>query len=98
MRAFGKSNVGQRSVPRAEVYRTASLATRDEVYSLGLVDLSRTGARLSGAERPEPGQDVVFQSHDVKAYGQVVWLDGDFCAIEIETPIAPAEVRRLNRA
>ena len=96
MRAFGKSNTGQRSVPRAEVYRTASLATRDEVYSLGLVDLSRTGARLSGAERPEPGQDV-FRSHDVKAHAQVVWLESDSCAIEFETPIAPAEVRRLNR-
>jgi len=97
MHTFGRSNAGQRSVPRAEVHRTASLATRDKVYPLGLVDLSRTGARLSGAERPEPGQDVVFRSHDVKAYGQVVWLEGDFCAVEFDTPIAPEEVHRLNR-
>ena len=97
MRTFGKSVAGERSVPRSQARRTASLAAGDKVYALGLVDLSRTGARLSGIELPERGQDVVFRSHDVKAHAQVVWLENESCAIEFETPIAPAEVRRLNR-
>lgn len=97
MRSFGKSDAGQRSVPRTEVYRTASLAVGDKVYPLSLIDLSRTGARLSGVELPERNQEVVFRSHDVRAHAQVVWSEGDSCAIEFVTPIAPAEVRGLNR-
>ena len=98
MRTFGKSAAGERSVPRSEARRTARLAAGDKVYALSLVDLSRTGARLSGIELPEHGQHVVFRSHDVKAHAQVVWLENDSCAIEFTTPIAPAEVHRLNRA
>lgn len=89
--------MGERSVPRSETRRTARLAAGDKVYSLSLVDLSRTGARLSGNELPEEGREVVFRSHDVKAHARVVWLESEFCAIEFATPIAPVEVRRLNR-
>jgi len=98
MRTFGKSVSGERSVPRSEARRPARLVAGDKIYALSLVDLSRTGARLSGIELPEDGQEVVFRSHDVKAHAQVAWLEGDSCAIEFTTPIAPAEVRRLNRA
>lgn len=98
MRTFGRSVSGERSVPRSEARRLASLAAGDTVYRLSLIDLSRTGARLRGFELPEHGQAVVFRSHDVRAHAQVVWLENDSCAIEFTTPIAPAEVRRLNRA
>lgn len=97
MRGFGTSVAGERSVPRSEAGRSARLAAGQKVYPLILVDLSRTGARLSGSELPQRGQGVVFRCHDVRAHAQVVWSEGDSCAVEFETPIAPGEVRRLHR-
>lgn len=93
---FGKSNAGHRSVPRSWTRRSARLAVGDRVSPVTLIDLSRTGARLSGLELAERQEKVVFRCHDVKVHAQVVWREGETCAIEFETPIAPAEVRRLN--
>lgn len=96
MQTFGKLNERQRSVPRAKAGRAASLAVDDKRYLLTLVDVSRTGARLSGAEIPESGEDVLFRAADVEMFATVVRSAANECAVDFATPIAASEVQRLQ--
>ena len=96
MPTFGKLETRQRSVPRTTAGRAASLATTDRKYFLTLVDLSRTGARLSGPETPETGDAVLFRAADVEMVATVVRTAPNECAVEFATPIAPVEVQRLQ--
>ena len=92
---FGKLKEPQRSVPRARAARPASLAASDKRYLLTLVDVSRTGARLSGADIPQEGDELIFRAMDVEGFAKVVWTSADECAIDFATAISAAEVQRL---
>lgn len=96
MPTFGKLEERQRSVPRAKAGRPASLAADDRKYLLTLVDVSRTGARLSGPDIPEEGDDVLFRAADVEMVGTVVRTAANECAVDFATPIAAVEVQRLQ--
>jgi capsid protein len=74
----------------------AVLSTGTGEYSSTLIDVSRTGIRVSGPELPQAGVDLVVCAADVRAFGQVVWSEGDACAVEFDTPIAAVEVQRLQ--
>ena len=93
---FGKLRERQRSMPRARANRHASLASAEKRYFLTLVDVSRTGARLNGAEIPEEGEDVLFRAADVEMLATVVRSAETECAIDFATPIAAPEVQRLQ--
>jgi hypothetical protein len=93
---FGKLNVRQRSVPRAKAGRSASLASADKRYLVTLVDVSRTGARLSGPEMPHIGEDVLFRAASVEMLATVVRSATHECAVDFATPIAAPEVQRLQ--
>jgi hypothetical protein len=93
---FGKLEERQRSVPRAMSGRPASLADDDRRYLVTLVDVSRTGARMTGAEMPESGDDVLFRAGDLEMLATVVRSGANECAIDFATPIAAEEVQRLQ--
>ncbi len=95
MPTFGKLEARQRIVPRAKAARPASLASASKRYLLTLVDVSRTGARLSGADIPEEGEELLFRAMDVEEFATVVWTSADECAVEFATAIAATEVQRL---
>ena len=96
MPTFGKLEERQRSVPRAKAGRAASLSGAGKRYFLTLVDVSRTGARLSGPEIPENGDAVLFRAADVEMLATVVRTAPNECAVDFTTPIAAAEVQRLQ--
>jgi hypothetical protein len=97
MRTFGISQArGRRSVPRAEAPLIAVLATGAAHHSAELIDLSRTGARLQGADFPAADADLVFHAGKVRAAGEVIWIDGDQCGVSFDTPIAAVEVNRIR--
>jgi hypothetical protein len=96
MRSFGNQQMGRRSVPRAQAPLIALLVTAAAEHRADLVDVSRTGARLQGEMLPEVGVELTFRADDVEAYGEVVWRERNWCAVEFGTPIGGPEVQRLR--
>ncbi len=97
MRRFGTSHAtGRRSVPRTAAPLVAVLSTSAGDHPAALVDVSRTGARLSAEVLPAIGDELTFRAEDIEAFGDVVWCEAHQCAIEFDTPIAVSEVKRLR--
>jgi len=96
MRTFGRFDPGGRSAPRAKAGPVAVLSSSSGEYSSTLMDVSRTGMLLRGARLPPEGEDVLLLTEDVRAWGQVVRMEDDICAVEFDTPIAAVEVQRLQ--
>ena len=96
MPTFGRFEPGGRSAPRTKAGLVAVLSNDSGEYSSTLLDVSRTGMRLRGARLPAEGEDVLLLTEDLSAWGWVVRLDDDVCAVEFDTPIAAVEVKRLQ--
>ena len=97
MRSFGVSQArGRRSVPRAHAPLTVQISTRAGDCPTALVDISRTGARLSGESLPRMGEQVVLKAEKIQAAAVIVWCEAGSCAIEFDTPIAVSEVKMLR--
>jgi len=97
MRLFGNSHARvRRSVPRTEAALIAVLSTSAADHPAELIDVSRTGARLTGKLLPGVGEEVTFTAESVTVAASVVWCMSDACAVEFDTPIAASEVQRLR--
>jgi len=97
MRVFGSSQAtGRRIVPRAPAALAAALCTPAGNHSTVLIDLSRTGARLKGSSFPDEGEDVIFHAEKIRVAAELVWINGDECGVEFDTPIAADEVNRVR--
>lgn len=97
MRMFGISKArGRRSVPRAHAPLNALLRTQKSDHAVELIDLSRTGARVSGACFLAQGQQVTFQVETLRVAGEIIWVMKNDCAVEFDTPIAADEVNRVR--
>jgi hypothetical protein len=96
MRTFGRFDPGGRSAPRTKAGLIAVLSDDSSEYASTLLDVSRTGMRLRGAHLPAEGEDVLLLTEDLRAWGWVVRLEGEECAVEFDTPIAAIEVKRLQ--
>jgi hypothetical protein len=97
MGTFGKAKGGgRRKAERTCTPLMIRLSTVANDYRAALVNVSRTGARLTAPDLPPEGEEVVFRADPILSYGHVVWaLDGQ-CGISFESPIGPAEVDRLR--
>ena len=96
MATFGRFEPGVRAAPRMKAGLVAVLSNVGGEYSSTVIDVSRTGMRLRGARLPAEGEDVLLLTEDVRVWAQVVRLKDDVCAVEFDTPIASAEVKRLQ--
>lgn len=97
MRKFGTSKAtGRRAVPRAQAPLTVALCAGHSEYSASLIDLSRTGARLAAELLPHQGVDLTFRAEKLRVPALLVWVDGNECGVEFDTPIAAAEVSRIR--
>lgn len=97
MRFFGLSKAhGRRSVPRAFVPLHAVVSTQTRDHAAELLDLSRTGARLSGVCFLSQGEQVTFRAEKVRASGEIIWVEDRECGVEFDTPIAVEEVMRVR--
>ena len=96
MATFGRFDPGARAAPRMKAGLVAVLSNIGGEYSSTVIDVSRTGMQLSGVRLPAVGEDVLLRTENVRAWGQVVRQTDDICAVEFATPIASAEVERLQ--
>ena len=95
--SFGNSPPrGRRAVPRTEAPLAVELLADGITRSATLGEISRTGAKLSGVSHVKAGQELQFRAGNVHALGEVVWAEGDRCAIAFDIPIGSDEVSRLR--
>jgi hypothetical protein len=86
----GRRGAGRRHVPLLAVFTSVTMSRRIE-----LVDLSSTGARLSGEDLPDPDEELFLNIEDWRAFGRVVWRRGGQCGVVFEPPVDAAEVEAL---
>jgi hypothetical protein len=97
MTGFGNSPPrGRRAAPRTEARLAIELSVDGTAHSVTLNEVSRTGAKLSGASLFTAGQEIKFRAGTVQAVGEIIWCEGSECAIAFDTPIAAAEVTDLQ--
>lgn len=98
MHAFGKSNGGgRRSAARSFATLPAVFTTITRSDRAAVLDISCTGARLSGRHLPSRGEEIELKIDEVRVFGTVVWTDDDECGVAFEAPLMPFEVDRLRR-
>jgi hypothetical protein len=61
-----------------------------------LLDISRAGARVEGAQLPEVGKDVVLKCGGVEAFGSIAWIAADRCGIHFDEPIPGRDLLTLR--
>jgi hypothetical protein len=97
MTNFGKSPPnGRRAAPRTQAPLIVELSIGAMKHSATLLEISRTGAKLSGVDSLAEGEQVELRAGSVQAPGEVVWSKGSEFAIAFDLPLAPAEVSRLR--
>ena len=98
MNAFGKAKGGgRRAAARFQAPVLAVLATVTEDHRVAIVNLSGTGARLSGPDLPAEGEDVIFRAEGLQTFGQVIWSRSTQCGVAFESPVTAEEVLRVRR-
>ena len=96
---FGKcEGGGRRKAARTDAPLLATLSTVVEDHRAAIVNVSRSGARLTAPYLPQPAEKLIFTAEDVQAFGEVVWSRNNQCGVVFESAILPAEVARLKRA
>lgn len=94
---FGKSGGGgRRRAPRAAAPLLAVYTTVSKSHEVVLVDVSNTGARLSGPNLPEAGEQLFVSVENIRAFGTVVWVEVPQFAVEFDTPLSPDDLGILT--
>jgi hypothetical protein len=75
----------------------AVIATVGKTYFATLMDLSATGAKLSGKSLPALGDELDLKIDRISAFGRVAWKRGGQCGIAFEVPVALADVAILRQ-
>jgi hypothetical protein len=98
MRAFGKSNGGgRRGAARRIAPLPAVFVTIARRAKAAVIDISCTGARLSGRDLPPQGEEMELKVEEVRVFGIVAWSGNDECGVAFDAPLMPFEVDRLRR-
>ena len=61
-----------------------------------LLDLSRSGAKLEGADLPPVGKDIVLRCAGLDTFGTIVWAEADRCGIAFDEQIRLRDLVRLR--
>jgi hypothetical protein len=95
---FGKCNGGgRRTAARAAVPLTAVITTRFRSQGVTLVDVSRTGARLSGRNLPEQDEELILSMETVRAFATVAWAREGDCGVTFDPALDDDDLRELQR-
>lgn len=95
---FGKSYGGGRRLAQREAVPVLVSFTRlTGTCSAVLVDVSRTGARLSGDNLPHEGEELVVTMDRLKTFARVAWSGGGQCGLTFDLPLPPEEIHRLKQ-
>jgi hypothetical protein len=95
---FGKSTGGgRRHAARTPTPLSAVLMTVTRTANIAVVDVSCTGAHLSGCDLPERGEVVELKIEELRLFGTVAWRERNECGIGFDSSLMPFEVDRLRR-
>ena len=98
MTEFGKCRGGgRRSAERVEIPLPALLTTVARTHRAALLDVSCTGVRVQGSDLPHEGEDLQIKIESVRAFGTVMWVEGQQCGLAFDSPLMPFEVDSLRR-
>ena len=98
MRIFGKSvGGGRRQTARDPALTLAIVSTIEDDRRVALLNVSSRGVRLAAPDLPDKGEDVIFRSAALEAFGRVVWSRKGQCGVLFEPPIAADDVASLRR-
>ncbi|WP_284070205.1 PilZ domain-containing protein [Sphingomonas sp. KRR8] len=99
MNAFGKaSGGGRRTASRENAPLLVLISTLTRTLEAVLVDLSATGARLTGCELPPVGEELYFSVLKLKTVAVVRWRSATECGLQFYEPLPQAEVTEVRRA
>ena len=98
MSNFGKcGGGGRRSAVRERTPLVAVFTTLARSHDAVLVDLSRTGARLSGDDLPAVGEDFILVMEGIRTFGSVVWASEGECGVLFDGPLPAEDVEAVQR-
>jgi hypothetical protein len=87
---------GRREAPRSDIRLSVSLFAVNCSHPVTLLDVSRTGARMSMPERMYRGQQVWLKSPNMQLFGFVCWVRGDSCGIRFDEPLRDWELSQIQ--
>jgi hypothetical protein len=87
---------GRRAAPRAYVVLPATVDALSGHQRISLLDVSRAGARLEGADLPAVGKDVILRCGGIDTLGTIVWTVGGRCGVQFDEPISTKELVALR--
>jgi hypothetical protein len=94
---FGKSEGGgRRQAPRTAAPLNAVVDMIGQSRCFELVDISTSGARLSGTPLPRIGTEVTVSVETVQAFGIIVWSEHGQCGVEFDHGLDAQAVRAIR--
>jgi hypothetical protein len=75
---------------------TLVFTTLTRSHSAILIDLSRTGARLSGEDLPEEAEYLTISLGGMRVFGTIAWCHGGECGVTFEEVLSEANLRLLG--
>ena len=83
---------GRRAEPRAHIVFPATVEALDGRQQISLIEVSRAGARLEGADLPVVGKNVILRCGAIDTLGTVIWAIDGRCGVQFDEPISTQEL------
>ena len=94
---FGKCEGGGRRLSaRERAPLVAVFTTLTRSHNAVLIDISRTGARLTGDDLPQHGEDFILSIEGIRTFGSVAWSADGECGIAFDGPLPLDDVERVR--
>jgi hypothetical protein len=86
---------GRRAEPRTRLLLEASAQAISCHTQVTLLEVSKTGARLSGVSL-DPGKEVIIRSGTVDVFATVVWSEDEYCGVQFDEPLSAKDFVTLR--
>lgn len=99
MNTFGKrldGPGGRRKSQREPVRLAAAMHTVGASRTVSVIDVSRTGARLTSQLNLAVGQEIWLKIFPADVFARVRWAEEGTCGVLFDEPLSDAEVARLR--
>lgn len=87
---------GRRGCARLRLRLPAELLTLGGKTRGWLHDISCTGARLGVTPLPDAYEGGILSIAGIEAFGTIIWVRGEFCALHFDQPLSHATVSNLR--
>jgi hypothetical protein len=99
MTSFGKrldGPGGRRAAARAPVLMSAAMHAVGASQTVSLLDVSKTGVKLRARVPLELDKHVWIKIPPNDVFGTVIWVDGEKCGIQFDSPLTDEEAAALQ--